>query len=95
MQSGVALRNKKHPDGSAMSKESAKERCVVRVFITIITTPAWKNPNPKRKRETMMVRITVMIIQELMRGYEAARSKLTAQMEVVKTLQRHSTRKAK
>ena len=43
----------------------------------------------------MMMIITVMIIQELMRGYEAARPKLTAQMEVVKTLQRHSTRKAK
>ena len=55
--------------------------------------PAWKNPNPKRKRETMMMIITVMIIQELMRGYEAARSKLTAQMEVVKTLQRVTTKK--
>jgi len=29
-----------------------------------------------------------------LRGYEAARSKLTAQMEVVKTLQRVTTKKA-
>ena len=37
-QSNAALRNKKHPDGSAMSKQSAKERCVVILLITIITT---------------------------------------------------------
>jgi len=59
--------------------------------------PAWKNPNPKRKRKTMMMVITMMIgpVCSTMRGYEAARSKLTAQMEVVKTLQRVSTKKDK
>ena len=50
LQSNAALRNKKHPDGSAMSKQSAKERCVVRLLITIITTPLGRT-RTQRERE--------------------------------------------
>ena len=50
LQSNAALRNKKHPDGSAMSKQSAKERCVVRLLITIITTPLVRT-RTQRERE--------------------------------------------
>ena len=50
LRSNAALRSKKHPDGSAMSKQSAKERCVVILLITIITTPLGRT-RTQRERE--------------------------------------------